>query len=283
VDGLITDLNSAHTTTRGDLIYKGASAVGRLAVGTSGEVLVSDGTDPTWGMPSAKTFMRPYFTYNGGATAYTIKAAGGQYWCKDKYCYWNSELTTAAIGSPAADDWFYLYLDYSAITSGTAITNSEFLWADTEPAFNHTYNGWYNGDDLCIFAVLCNSVPNNIVEFFHDGGSLVSYYDEIPDYTNADPGTDFSTEVTFSAPSFVRRVKCYFLTTYVDGAPGYSYWRNTDSAAGTIIVGTVAAGTTKSTMESVVYCNASSKIDIAVSANDTVSVQTLGWYLPSGI
>jgi len=192
VDQLVTNLNSAHTTTRGDLIYKGASTVGRLAVGTSGGVLVSDGTDPTWGMPSAKTFMRSYFTYNGGATAYTIKVSGGKYWCKDKYCYWDSELTTGAIGSPASDDWFYLYLDYSAITSGTAITNSEFLWADTEPAFNHTYNGWYNGDDLCIFAVLCNSAPDNILDFYHDGGALVLFDNDINDYASGDPGTDWS-------------------------------------------------------------------------------------------
>ncbi len=48
VDGLITDLNNVHTTTRGDMTYKGASAVSRLAVGTASQVIKSDGTDPTW-------------------------------------------------------------------------------------------------------------------------------------------------------------------------------------------------------------------------------------------
>lgn len=37
------------TTTRGDMIYRGASADARLAVGTTGLVLQSDGTDPLWG------------------------------------------------------------------------------------------------------------------------------------------------------------------------------------------------------------------------------------------
>ena len=48
IDGLITDLNKGHMTTRGDTIYRGASAVTRLAVGTASQIIKSDGTDPTW-------------------------------------------------------------------------------------------------------------------------------------------------------------------------------------------------------------------------------------------
>lgn len=40
------------TTTRGDLIRRGASADQRLALGASGYVLTSDGTDPVWAAPS---------------------------------------------------------------------------------------------------------------------------------------------------------------------------------------------------------------------------------------
>ena len=36
------------TTTRGDMITRGASVTGRLAVGAAGAVLMSDGTDPAW-------------------------------------------------------------------------------------------------------------------------------------------------------------------------------------------------------------------------------------------
>lgn len=38
----------APTTTRGDLIARGASSNGRLAIGTSGYLLSSNGTDPAW-------------------------------------------------------------------------------------------------------------------------------------------------------------------------------------------------------------------------------------------
>jgi hypothetical protein len=37
------------TTTRGDIIARGASAIARLAVGSANTVLQSDGTDPAWG------------------------------------------------------------------------------------------------------------------------------------------------------------------------------------------------------------------------------------------
>jgi hypothetical protein len=40
--------NLAPTTTRGDLIVRGASNNGRLAVGAANRILKSDGTDPSW-------------------------------------------------------------------------------------------------------------------------------------------------------------------------------------------------------------------------------------------
>lgn len=39
----------APLTTRGDLVYRNATVPARLAVGTNGQVLKSDGTDPAWG------------------------------------------------------------------------------------------------------------------------------------------------------------------------------------------------------------------------------------------
>ncbi|MBV6343601.1 hypothetical protein HWQ67_18700, partial [Candidatus Magnetobacterium casensis] len=81
---------------------------------------------------------RPTFTYNGGSTAYTVKAKGAVYWCKDKLCHWDSELTTTAISTPVASTWYYLYLDYSAITEGTAVTATELIWSSTAPTYSNT-------------------------------------------------------------------------------------------------------------------------------------------------
>ena len=46
-DPTVTDLTIA-SEARGDLLRRGASAWSRLAIGTSGKVLTSDGTDPVW-------------------------------------------------------------------------------------------------------------------------------------------------------------------------------------------------------------------------------------------
>ncbi len=40
------------TTTRGDIIRRGAAAIERLALGTAGKLLKSDGTDPDWAYPT---------------------------------------------------------------------------------------------------------------------------------------------------------------------------------------------------------------------------------------
>jgi hypothetical protein len=44
-------------TTRGDLLRRGASDDERLALGASGKLLVSDGTDAVWGDPPTKTLL----------------------------------------------------------------------------------------------------------------------------------------------------------------------------------------------------------------------------------
>ena len=46
VDTLVSNLNTCHTAARGDMIYKGASAVTPLTVGAQGRYIRSDGTDP---------------------------------------------------------------------------------------------------------------------------------------------------------------------------------------------------------------------------------------------
>jgi hypothetical protein len=57
------------TTTRGDLIVRGASAIVRFAIGTVGKFLGTDGTDPVW------TNSAQYF----GATGLTGATAGGRF------------------------------------------------------------------------------------------------------------------------------------------------------------------------------------------------------------
>ena len=57
-------------TTRGDIITRGASATGRLAVGSANQVLISDGTDPSYGqVPLASAVSGTLPVANGGTNA----------------------------------------------------------------------------------------------------------------------------------------------------------------------------------------------------------------------
>lgn len=52
--------SSSPTTTRGDLIYRGASADQRLAKGNVNDVLTMGANDPAWVAPAAAGFTTPY-------------------------------------------------------------------------------------------------------------------------------------------------------------------------------------------------------------------------------
>lgn len=226
---------------------------------------------------------RSVFTYNGGTTAYTVKCKSAFYYCKDKVCWWDAELTTGAIAGPVKDDWYYLYLDNSGITSGTEITNSELLWSATEPVWSDTYAGWYNGDDRCIFAARTDGTPANILEFFHEG-DFVIFANEITDRANADLDVGW-VDITLTIPKFARVAHITLELLYVSGT-SYLNWRTNGQTGGTgHRVNRVEAGTTKAASTFNVMTDSSQIIEVTNSADDdnTVSEQTHGWYFPVGL
>lgn len=69
---------SSPTTTRGDLIVRGASVDQRLAIGTRGYSLLSDGTDPLWALDDGFVFSqnRSGIFWTVGATSSTFSTQG---------------------------------------------------------------------------------------------------------------------------------------------------------------------------------------------------------------
>ena len=64
------------TTTRGDILTRGASALGRLGLGTANYVLKSSGTDPEWGQVSVTELTGVLATAKGGTGLSAIGTAG---------------------------------------------------------------------------------------------------------------------------------------------------------------------------------------------------------------
>lgn len=68
-------ISTSPTTTRGDLIVRGASADQRLAIGVSARYLRSDGTDPSWAQLAAADLTGQVAVANGGTGSSTASAA----------------------------------------------------------------------------------------------------------------------------------------------------------------------------------------------------------------
>ncbi len=246
---------------------------------------IDDSTDETSiDYMSKHTPMRSKFTYNGGSTTYTVKISPAVYYCKEKYCFWTSELTSPQISSPSANTWYYLYLDYSSITSSTELTNSNFIWSSTAPTFNGDYGQYLNTDDRCIFAVLSDSVPSNIVEFFHDGGSLILFSDAISVQALTDIDTTWTT-VTLKMPAFSTKAEIIALATYVDGS-SVGYWRTKGQLGATgHQFATIDTNTQAVNNVVTVFTNSSQQIEIknSVSNGNQLGILSDGWYLPIGM
>lgn len=223
---------------------------------------------------------RPAFSK--GSSAYTVDMTGGEYWCKDKFCYWDSALTTAAIGTPSADTWYYLYLDYSAITTNVEITNSEFAWSTTAPTWDNGYKQWLNSDDRCIFAVKTNGTPDDILDFTHDGTGLVFFDAGVEDRAIADLDTTW-TNVTLSIPDFGAYRALIGIMCDTSSSTITLYWRpDGTSITGLPICRPAGAGEVRL---ATVQTSSSQIIEIKNSVSDatTAGVNTMGWYFPRGM
>jgi hypothetical protein len=231
-----------------------------------------------------KVFRRSIFTYNGDSTAYTIKVGGGWYYVKDKLAKWTSELTTGAISSPVADTHYYLYLDYSAITSGTNITASELIWSSTAPSYSYVYGGWYNGDDRCIFAVTSNAVPSNIYAFNHDGGDCIYWESDHTLVYGCTPSDSYcDVDASLYMPSFSTIGYFTAYVVYVDGEALFRIRTNgrTDGYR-TLYTHTNSERVLNSLF---VPTDSSQIIEIGFNAarNNTVNMFIIGWCFPGGM
>jgi hypothetical protein len=247
---------------------------------------------------SAWTFYpeRALFTFNGAATAYTIKVGPAAYYVKEKWAYWTSEITTAAISSPA-DGFYYLYLDYSAITSRTVIANNTpFVWSTTAPSYNSTYRGWYNGDDRCIFAVLADVTGfTNIFPFIHSGDYVEYIYgrpcgqtarlDE--DYSSITPSNTWD-DVYCPIPPFCGKVNVMIKGVYTDTETGLVIKPSKDLWSGDqyTYIGYVYSGAPSFINILIINISTSGIFElkwIATTAGNQVDCAVAGWYFPRGM
>jgi len=209
--------------------------------------------------------------------------------------YWDSTLTfkfgsggsNEGSTNLAASDWFYVYLDDSAIVTAATnvITNSEIVAVTTEPAWSASKHGWYNGSDRCIFAVLTDS-DSHVLDFQQDG-DFVQYDVQVTDLDAIDID-DTWTDETLTLPKFASEALCTFIgTTTIPAVTGY--WRkNGSSGTGHDVYHLPILfdlNLVSYTGQFRVSCDSSQKIEVKHSSSNScvMTIHTDGYFLPTGI
>lgn len=178
---------------------------------------------------------RSQFAYVG---ATQLSIAGGGYYhhgTKSQVLLIDSTITHI-ITSPGVSQYHYIYLDDSAIVTAAThiITGSEVINSTTPPTYSVTKKGWYNGDDLCIFAVYIDSGGD--IEPFTHSGDTVNFHDPVNMQISASgqtSNTDYDT--TLWMPAFSRKGILSINTQTVSDDGGY-YWSISEATAGIVPV-----------------------------------------------
>ncbi len=156
------------------------------------------------------------------------------------------------------------------------------LWSNTEPAWNATYAGWYNGSDRCIFAARTNGTPDDILEFFHEN-DYVAFATMISDRSLTDLD-DTWTDVILTIPIFTTMAYNQFSSDYVN-ISNIGFWRTngqTDTTGHTLY--RMAANSTYYDVHCRTITDSAGIIEVKhfYAGDETMEVLTHGWFFPIG-
>lgn len=181
-----TGLGAADTlTTRGDLLTRDATGYKRLAVGTSGQYLSSNGTDPLWATPPIPRGSIQGLTYANNATDATndIDIAVGSAMdstnarmmvleaalTKKSDAVWAVGSNQGALdtGSVSDTDYFIWLIN----RSDTNVTDILFSTSDTSPTMPADYNyrrliGWFRRASSAIVAFKVYETDGGGIDFY---------------------------------------------------------------------------------------------------------------------
>ncbi len=150
----------------------------------------------------------------------TITAGTGGYFLYGTGAvYWTSPLTIDFAGL-AADTWYYIYLDDSAISGPGEITSAEITYSSAAPLWDDSKLNWYNGNDKAIFAVYTDGSGN--IREFAQGGDLVVYASAIS--LGGVSSTSY-TDVQLRIPAFSTEGEVLFTVIGESCNNNWALWR----------------------------------------------------------
>ena len=235
---------------------------------------------------------RPAFSYKDTDEIYISPGSYNHNGTAEQMVYWDETITfkfgsggsNASSTDLAASDWFYLYIDDSAVvTLGAAeLTASEFVAVTTEPTYTVAKHGWYSGSDRCIGAFRTNG-SSIILSFQHDGGDYVIYDQEVTDLS-AYNTTTTGVPVYLTMPSFSTRWEVHFIFAYNSGATAHLQYQ-IGNETGLHGVGYTSSTIPRTDNTVTVMTGVSQAIKVLQSATgaNTATIKTQGYYFPRGM
>ena len=231
-------------------------------------------------------YKRPKFSWKDADEIYL--GGGAYYQVKDKIAYWTAQLTMQLTTAAGANEWHFLFIDYSDIPALGNIDAGDLNWSTTAPTWNATYGAWMTGDDRCIFMVR-TPVNNETQPFYHNGGRLVIDGNPLEALsTTADniaSWTDLSLAV--GTPDIVTQA-LIIIEALVPGGNVADYIveirPNGDTTMKHVVISCV--DDTGQAAEVIANTDSSQVIEIQAVVNDAdldITVDYKGWYLPEGM
>ena len=232
--------------------------------------------------------VRPKFRWKDADELYNGAGVYHHEGTVEQTVYWDSELTfVAGSGGSNADsvdldasNWFFLYIDDSAVvTLGTnLLTAAQLVMNKTAPTWNAAKHGLYNGNDRCIFADKTTGA-NALIEFLHDGDT-VWWADRVENQAALDIDTTFIDIGALIIPAFATQG---WVSTY--GSAGNQLWWRTNGQTGAVGHGFNGNVSTVTGAPTLVQTDSSQVIEIKCNADgaETFAFGTEGWKFPTGM
>jgi hypothetical protein len=179
--------------------------------------------------------------------------------------------------SLANNDWFYLYIDDSEVSSAT-IAADDLIALTEEPVWNNSKHCWVGTTDSNdkLIGMFRTNASGEIIEFFQNDRKI-NFVDHISESTSV-PTTSWGT-YTVTAPSCCTMIEAYIYHISTTGADLYT--RPTGAT------GTGGREISRSSLDGIhaLPLSSSQQVDLKVDAGTVTSFkfQNNGFYLPIGV
>ena len=279
--------SSTYTIETGTQYYNTTTSKLRVWNGSSWSDVIA--TSFTSASTPGAVFSRPTFVYKDADEIYIKAFAIHHQGTSEQIVYSDSQLTfqfgsggsNSSSDDLANNDWFYVYIDDSAVSSGgdAIISASELIDLTEEPVWDNSKHAWVgqtDSNDRCIGAVYTDGSAQ--IREFYQAGRYVTFADYIATNISATSiGAAWGTYATLVIPKFTTMANISALRS----STSYDLmWKTYGASAttGHYLIWTYR----KFNAPATVITDSSQRVDLYSTGTQNITIYTDGYWLPDG-